>query len=130
MEQFSYNELLANYDIRRLQQNEKINAFDCGDADLNDFIINEAHLYRNELIAVSYVLENKTTKDVTAYFSLANDRVSVTDFESNRFRRKRFAYEKSLDAVPFYERNDFSLLKSKDEDLVTRLLFFDLASAK
>ena len=70
MEQFSYNELLANYDIRRLQQNEKINAFDCGDADLNDFIINEAHLYRNELIAVSYVLENKTTKDVTAYFSL------------------------------------------------------------
>ena len=55
MEQFSYNELLANYDIRRLQQNEKINAFDCGDADLNDFIINEAHLYRNELIAVSYV---------------------------------------------------------------------------
>ena len=168
-----------------MQQNEKINAFDCGDADLNDFIINEAHLYRNELIAVSYVLENKTTKDVTAYFSLANDRVSVTDFESNsafnRFRRKRFAHEKRLrtypavkicrlavaqsmrgkaigsflldfiksyflvdnktgcrfvtvdaylDAVPFYERNDFSLLKSKDEDLVTRLLFFDLASAK
>ena len=35
-----------------------------------------------------------------------------------------------LDAVPFYERNDFSLLKSKDEDLVTRLLFFDLASIK
>ena len=185
MEQFSYNELLANYDIRRLQQNEKINAFDCGDADLNDFIINEAHLYRNELIAVSYVLENKTTKDVTAYFSLANDRVSVTDFESNsafnRFRRKRFVHEKRLrtypavkicrlavvqsmrgktigsflldfiksyflvdnktgcrfvtvdaylDAVPFYERNDFSLLKSKDEDLVTRLLFFDLASIK
>ena len=100
MEQFSYNELLANYDIRRLQQNEKINAFDCGDADHNDFIINEAHLYRNELNAVSYVLENKTTKDVTAYFSLANDRVSVTDFESNsafnRFRRKRFAYEKRL----------------------------------
>ena len=43
MEQFLYNELLANYDIRRLQQNEKINAFDCGDADLNDFIINEAY---------------------------------------------------------------------------------------
>lgn len=135
-----------------MQQNEKINAFDCGDTDLNDFIINEAHLYRNELIAVSYVLENKTTKDVTAYFSLANDRVSVTDFESNsafnRFRRKRFVHEKRLrtypavkicrfvtvdaylDAVPFYERNDFSLLKSKDEDLVTRLLFFDLASIK
>lgn len=185
MKQISYEELLANYDIRRLQQNEKVSYFDCGDEDLNDFIINEAHLYRNELIAVSYILQEKTTQNVIAYFSLANDRVSVTDFKSNsafnRFRKKRFVHEKRLrtypavkicrlavsrsmrgrsigsflldfiksyflvdnktgcrfvtvdaylNAVPFYESNDFLHLKSQDEDFVTRLLFFDLASAK
>ena len=32
-----------DYKIRRLQQGEKIESFDCGDADLNDFIINESH---------------------------------------------------------------------------------------
>lgn len=185
MEHLSYEKLLANYDIRRLQQGETVSYFDCGDADLNDFIVNEAHHYRNELIAVSYILEEKTTKNVTAYFSLANDRVSVTDFESNsafnRFKRKRFVHEKRLrtypavkicrlgvaqsmrgraigsflldfiksyflvdnktgcrfvtvdaylDAIPFYEHNDFQHLKSRDEDLITRLLFFDLASVK
>ena len=32
-----------------------------------------------------------------------------------------------INAVSFYERNDFQHLKSHDEDLSTRLLFFDLS---
>ena len=32
-----------------------------------------------------------------------------------------------IDAVPFYEQNDFQHLKGHDEDRVTRLLFFDLS---
>lgn len=104
MEKLTYDELLANYEIRRLQQGETIKSFDCGDADLNDFILNEAHLYRNELIAVSYVFEQKETKEVLGYFSLANDRVSVTDFDSNsafnRFRKQRFVHEKRLRTYP------------------------------
>lgn len=64
MGKLSYDELLSDYSIRRLQQGERIGSFDCGDADLNDFIVNEAHLYRNELIAVSYVLEHKMTGEV------------------------------------------------------------------
>lgn len=31
-----------------------------------------------------------------------------------------------IDAVPFYEHNDFQHLKGHDEDLITRLLFYDL----
>ena len=36
-------ERFDEYRIRRLQQGERIESFDCGDADLNDFIINEYH---------------------------------------------------------------------------------------
>lgn len=32
-----------------------------------------------------------------------------------------------LNAVPFYESNDFQHLKKHDDDLLTRLLFFDLS---
>lgn len=122
------------------------------------------------------------TGEIIGYFSLANDRISITDFkdktEFNRFRRHRFVNEKRLrsylavklcrlgikqgirgknvgsflldfiksyflddnktgcrfitvdayiNAVSFYERNDFQHLKSHDEDLSTRLLFFDLS---
>ena len=29
-----------NYEVRRLQEGEIVESFDCGDADLNDFILN------------------------------------------------------------------------------------------
>ena len=41
------------YNIRRLEKQEIVKSFDCGDADLNDFILNESLLYRKELLAVS-----------------------------------------------------------------------------
>ena len=42
--------------------------------------------------------------NVLAYFSLANDRISLTDFENktkfNRFRKRRFVNEKRLKSYP------------------------------
>lgn len=70
---------------------------------MNDFIMNESVLYRDALLAVSYVAES-STKQTIGYFSLANDRVSLTDFENNtefnRFRRHRFVNEKRLKSYP------------------------------
>ena len=68
------------YIVRRLKIKESVKSFDCGDTDLNDFILNESLLYRKELLAVSYAVEDNS-KSVVAYFSLANDRVSLSDFE-------------------------------------------------
>ena len=99
-----YDDYLRTYEIRKLDNNETIKSFDCGDADLNDFIINEAHHYRKALLAVTYVFENKENGNIIGYFSLANDRVSLTDFnnktEFNRFRRSRFINEKRIKSYP------------------------------
>lgn len=35
--------------IRRLEEEEKIESFCCGDADLDDFIVNEAPFYRDAM---------------------------------------------------------------------------------
>ena len=37
------------YEMRKLNISEKIKSFDCGDTDLNDFILNESFLYREEV---------------------------------------------------------------------------------
>ena len=91
------------YSIRRLNKGEKIESFNCGDTDLNDFIMHECSLYRNALLAGSYVAETDAGKTL-AYFSLANDKVSLSDFENktefNRFRRPRFVNEKRLKSYP------------------------------
>lgn len=45
------------YEMRKLDISEKIKSFDCGDTNLNDFILHESFLYRKALLAVSYVLK-------------------------------------------------------------------------
>lgn len=52
-------EIRRHYRIRRLGKAERIGSFDCGDADLNDFILNESAFYREALLAVSYVFERR-----------------------------------------------------------------------
>ena len=90
--------------VRKLNPAEHIASFDCGDEDLNGFILEEAPLYRKELLAVTYVVEDSESGKVLAYFSLANDKVSLSDFESktefNRFRKHRFVNEKRLRSYP------------------------------
>lgn len=105
MEQVDFEYLSATYNIRKLGKDDQVESFDCEDADLNDFILHESPYYRQALLAVSYVVEKKQGKpEVIAYFSLANDRISITDFENktefNRFRRSRFVNEKRLKSYP------------------------------
>lgn len=95
----------TTYEVRRLKKKEKVKSFDCGDSDLNDFILNESPLYRQTLLAVSYIVANKLNNyAASAYFSLANDRISISDFENktefNRFRKRRFVNEKRLKSYP------------------------------
>ncbi len=140
-------EIESKYSIRKLQNGEDIHLFDCGDEDLNDFILNEARLYCTELLAVSYVLEREDVHLVHAYFSMANDRISLavdktlkgqsigtyllnfikSFFVVNNKTGCRFltvdAYKA---AVPFYEKNGFVPLNDDDIDAPTRLLYFDL----
>ena len=85
-------------------EQETVNAFDCGDEDLNGFILTDAQLYRKEKLAVTYtVLEKETVDKVVAFFSLSNDRISISDFDNktkyNRFSR-RFNNHKRLKSYP------------------------------
>ena len=169
----------SDYEVRKLLENETIKSFDCGDEDLNDFIMNRADDYHKAMLSVTYVFEHKASGKIIGYFSLANDKISIDDFgnntEFNRFRKKRFTNEKRIrsypsvkicrlgidndfrgfgvgtklinfiklfyskdnkagcrfltvdayhNAVTFYERNMFQILR--DDDRKTHLLYYDL----
>ena len=90
--------------IEKLNKSNKVKYFDCGDGDLNDFILNEASLFQNARLAVSYILRsNDDSKNIVAFFSLSNDKISITDFENktkyNKFSR-RFDNRKRLKSYP------------------------------
>lgn len=122
-------EIAQRYQIRRLGKGEAVSSFDCGDEDLNDFILNESVLYRQARLAVTYIIETKGTNNVVGFFSLANDRVSISDFENktefNRFRKKRFINEKRLKSYPAAKICRLGIdLSAKGQSLGTFILDF------
>ena len=133
------HEIQRDYLIRRLDENESVAEFNCGDEDLNEFIQRDVIDYRKALLAVSYILQHRQTGKVAAYFSLANDRISIDDFPSNtdfnRFRKHRFVQQKRMRSYPaaklcrlgvdFYLHNGFKLLRN-EENGRTKFLFYDL----
>lgn len=97
-------DIFSHFRIYKMGENERVSSFDCGDADLNDFVLNDAQPYRKEKLAVTYTLIKKeSTRDVVAFFCLSNDRISISDFDTktafNRFS-KRFVNAKRLKSYP------------------------------
>lgn len=89
------DQIAQYYQIRRLGKGESVFSFNCGDEDLNDFIPNESIQYRQTRLAVTYVIEVKNTNNTIGFFSLANDRISISDFENKtEFSQEAFRKRK------------------------------------
>lgn len=125
----SYLQHCNDYQIKKLSLNHSIKSFDCGDTDLNDFITNDAIDYDESLLATTYIFEHHITGEIIAYFSLANDRISLSDFkdknEFNRFRKKRFVNRKRIKSYPAVKICRLGVNKSmKGQGIGTILLSF------
>lgn len=121
------NEIEERNAFRRLSVGEIVHEFNCGFQykDLNDFILNEAHLYRDELLAVTYIVEGMGK--TLAYYSLANDRIGIEDFPThtayNRFRRKKFVNAKRIRHYPAVKICRLGVdVKHQDKGLGTKIV--------
>lgn len=64
-------------ELIRLTKDTIIKSFDCGDADLNDFILNDAKAFLSKRIAYTFLITDG--ENLVAYFSLLNDKVAKAD---------------------------------------------------
>ncbi len=79
---------IQGFKLLRLTVDSIFKDFDCGDQDLNDFIHHEALNFQNELLAVTYLLEDDIG-NTCAFFSLSNDLLKDQDYERwNNLSRK------------------------------------------
>lgn len=74
-----------NSGIIRLNTEHKILPFDCGDNDINDFLLSDAVIYQEKLHAVTYLVESAGR--TVLYFCLSNDKITSIE-HSNGFWRK------------------------------------------
>lgn len=63
----------------RLSPTTSTSDFDCGNADLNEFLIKDALHYQNELLGVTYLFRSLETKEILAYFTVLNDGIKATN---------------------------------------------------
>lgn len=73
------------FSLIRLDVNQALKPFDCGDDDLNDFFLNNAKNFQAELLGVTYMIESAT--ETVAFFTLLNDKISVEQTTSS-FRKR------------------------------------------
>ncbi len=101
-------EELSQLSLILLEENHTIKPFDCGDSDLNEFLIEKAKLYKKEFLATTFILENE--EQTVAYYSVFNDslKVELESFASkSAFRR----FLKELLSHPKRHLKSFPALK-------------------
>jgi GNAT superfamily N-acetyltransferase len=74
--------------------------FDCGDSDLNDFIVNDASIHKSELVAETYrFCFNDSPNTSIAFVSLLNDALTLNSNPQRRLVRNRIRVYKQYPAV-------------------------------
>lgn len=75
------------FTFRQIDADTQIKSFDCGDADLNDFLILNAINYYKSMMALTYLLEDNETDKTVAYYSLLNDKIIFDPDEKRLWNR-------------------------------------------
>ena len=82
---------IEDLSLNLLTKATQIPEFKCQDSDLNEFLMLEAKDYQEQLLTVTYLLQNPKTNEVVAYFSLLNDTIKFEEEDKktrNRINRQ------------------------------------------
>ncbi len=68
-----------SYTLFKVDSNTVFKPFDCGDVDLNEFLLEKSIEYTKEHLATTFVIENEEI--TVAYYSIFNDSVNTEQIE-------------------------------------------------
>lgn len=94
-----------------LTKDYALTAFDCGDSDLNEFLLEDAKLFHEKRIANTYILEDAGR--IVAYFCLLNDKVSRQEITNSNWRgiKDSFPENKRFRSYPTIKIGRFAVAR-------------------
>ncbi len=93
----------------RLATNSILSDFDCGDEDLNNFLVEDAKGFLDKRIANSFILEDKG--EIAAYFCLLNDKISKQEVTNSQWKeiKDKFPDGKRFSSYPAIKIGRFAV---------------------
>ena len=76
--------------VVRLTPDYELTAFDCGDSDLNEFLMDDAKHFLENRIANTFILEDNGR--IAAYFCLLNDKVSRVEVTNSQWKKVKDSF--------------------------------------
>lgn len=109
-------------EIVRLTAAYEMKPFDCGDADLNGFLLNDAKMYLEKKLAFTFILED--AGNIVAYYSLLNDKVAKRETTNAAWRKmkKLFPHQKHFNSYPAVKIGRFAVSKAYEGQGIGRRL--------
>lgn len=107
----------------RLSADADLTGFDCGDEDLNNFLVEDAKNFLDKRIATSYILEDNGA--IVAYFCLLNDKISRQDVTNSQWKRIKGAFpeRKQFGSYPAIKIGRFAVsIKYRGQNIGTDLM--------
>lgn len=109
--------------LMRLTSDTALGGFDCGDTDLNNFLVEDAKKFLDKRIATSYVLVDNNC--IVAYFCLLNDKISRQEVTNSQWKKIKggFPERKQFSSYPAIKIGRFAVSSSyKGRNIGTDLM--------
>ncbi len=107
----------------RLSSNSQLDGFDCGDEDLNGFLVEDAKSFTEKRIANSFILYDDG--EIAAFFCLLNDKISKQEITGSQWKKikNRFPDGKKFSSYPAIKIGRFAVSsKYRGRQVGTRLM--------
>ena len=101
----------------------KLTEFDCGDSDLNEFLLEDAKHFLAKRIANTFILEDDGR--IAAYFCLLNDKISRLEVTNSQWRKVKDSFPdgKKFRSYPTIKIGRFAVSKDyHGQNLGTELM--------
>ena len=119
----------AAFRIQKLSRDTDLRSFNSTDAELNDFLLEEAKAYQEELLAVTYLVLDKHTERIAAYYSLLNDtiRFGIDDKAVRNRINRRIPHSKQRNSYPAIKLGRLAVDKQYVGEGLGKRILFDIA---
>ena len=96
-------------ELVRLNSKTNLGGFDCGDTDLNNFLVEDAKNFLDKRIATTYLLVDNDS--IVAYFCLLNDKISRQDVTNSQWKKIKggFPERKQFSSYPAIKIGRFAV---------------------